>query len=201
ERQIQALRREHEARVETAVARERAAMARELHDVAAHHLSGIAVMTGAIGRQIDVDPEAAKAAVQRVRGETTAMLDELRSLVRLLRDAPAVGQGAEVEEARVETLATIPALVERVRASGVQVSLEVLGTADGPPPGEVVGPLAQLSVYRTVQECLANAARHAPGAACAVVLDARDPAALVVSVRNDPPTFTSAPPARHGFEP
>jgi len=186
-RQVEALSREHSARVETAVARERTAMARELHDIAAHHLSGIAVMTGAIGRQIDVDPEAAKAAVQRVRAETSAMLDELRALVRLLRDTP------DEAEHPVETLAAVPAVVERAHAAGVDATLTVLGS-----PAEqwdAVGPLAQLAAFRTVQECLANVVRHAPGARCEVVLDARDAAVLQVSVTNGPPP---AQPGRPG---
>lgn len=186
-RQVAALSREHGARVEAAVARERAEMARELHDIAAHHLSGIAVMAGAISRQIDVDPQAAKAGVERVRAETSAMLDELRSLVRLLRDTPAPDDG----ESRVESLTSIPDLVDRVRAAGVDATLTVLGTDDGRPPADSVGTLAQLAVHRTVQEALANVVRHARGARCEVVLDARDASALVVSVRNGPP---SAPP-------
>ena len=61
--------------------------------------------------------------------------------------------------------------------------------------GIEVGPLAQLAAYRTVQESLANAARHAPGARCEVVVDARDRAHVVVTVRNDPAT---APPPTAG---
>lgn len=188
---IEALSREHSARIEAALAGERAAMARELHDIAAHHLSGIAVMTGAIAGQIDTDPEGAKAGVQRVRAETTAMLDELRSLVRLLRDARPAEEGGDEG---VQTLAAVPALVDRARASGVGATLAVLG-----PGGEqvvpvegassvasTIGPLAQLAAYRTVQECLANVVRHAPGARCEVVLDARDPATLLITVRNGP---------------
>lgn len=182
-RQVEALSREQGARLEAAVARERAAMARELHDIAAHHLSGIAVMTGAIGRQIDVDPEAAKAGVERVRAETSGMLDELRSLVRLLRESP------EEAEHPVETLAAVPGLVERARAAGVDASLTVLGNPAA--QWDAVGPLAQLATFRTVQEALANVVRHAPGARCEVVLDARDPVVLRVGVTNGPP---SAPP-------
>ncbi|WP_432491255.1 sensor histidine kinase [Kineococcus gypseus] len=189
-RQVEALAREHDARVEAAVARERAAMARELHDIAAHHLSGIAVMTGAIGRQIDVDPAAAKAAVQRVRTETSAMLDQLRALVRLLRDAP------EDTARPVEALAAVPALVERARAAGVDASLTLLGDPAG--RWGAIGPLAQLAAFRMVQECLANVVRHAPGARCEVVLDARDPAVLRVGVVNGPapvpPPASAAPP-------
>ncbi|GAB7189894.1 hypothetical protein NUM3379_06000 [Kineococcus sp. NUM-3379] len=192
-RQVEALSREHGARVEAAVARERAAMARELHDIAAHHLSGIAVMTGAIGRQIDVDPAAAKEAVQLVRAETSAMLEELRTLVRLLREAP------EDAERPVETLAAVPALVERARAAGVEATFTVLGNPAG--HWGAIGPLAQLAAFRTVQECLANVIRHAPGARCEVVLDAREPAVLQVGVLNGPPPAPAAPEAGRGNRP
>jgi signal transduction histidine kinase len=182
--QAQAVGREQVALVEVAVARERTAMARELHDIAAHHLSGIAVMTGAIGRQIDTDPEGAKEAVLRVRQQSTAMLRDMRRLVGLLREEPIVG-GLPMP-VREESLEGIGHLVESARSSGTEVDLAVLDRGDGRPAGAEVGPLAQLSAYRTVQEALANAARHAPGAACHVVVDSRDPARVRVTVANDP---------------
>ena len=177
--QARAVAREQAALVEVAVARERTAMARELHDIAAHHLSGIAVMTGAIGRQIDTDPQGAKGAVEQVREQSTAMLRDMRSLVGLLREGPTDAAPAAV--ARQESLTGITGLVEAARATGADVRLTVLDRVDGQSPGAVVGPLAQLAAYRTVQEALANAARHSPGARCEVVVDARDPAAVVVT--------------------
>lgn len=80
---------ETEARIQSALDRERTAMARELHDIAAHHLSGMAVMTAAISTQIDTDPPAAKRAVQQVRDQCTDLLTDLRSLVGLLRETGA----------------------------------------------------------------------------------------------------------------
>jgi signal transduction histidine kinase len=177
--------REQAALVQVAVARERTAMARELHDIAAHHLSGIAVMTGAIGRQIDTDPEGAKRAVRQVREQSTEMLRDMRSLVGLLREGPTDPAPAAV--ARQESLSGIAGLVDAARATGADVRLDVLDRADGRPTGAEVGPLAQLAAYRTVQEALANAARHAPGARCQVVVDARDPAAVLVTVENEAP--------------
>jgi signal transduction histidine kinase len=193
-----AVAREQAALVQVAVARERTAMARELHDIAAHHLSGIAVMTGAIGRQIDVDPEGAKAAVQQVREQSTAMLRDMRSLVGLLREEP-----TEVAPSagRQESLSGITALVDAARTTGADVRLTVIGRADGRPPGVEVGPLAQLAAYRTVQEALANAARHSPGAHCEVVVDARDPAEVLVTVSNGAPREGPGPalPVSGGF--
>jgi len=72
------------------------------------------------------------------------------------------------------------------------VTLSVLGTDDGEVPEHAARPLAQLAVHRAVQEALANVLRHAPGARCEVVVDARTPGTLVVSVRNGPP---AGPPA------
>lgn len=185
--------REHDALVQVAVERERTAMARELHDIAAHHLSGIAVMTGAIGRQIDVDPAGAKAAVAQVREQSTAMLRDLRHLVVLLRDDDAPGEQAGV--VRMETLAGVAELVAGARAQGLDVALRRSGPVDTLAASGALGPLAQLVVYRTVQEALANAGRHAPGAACEVHLDARTDDLLVVTVRNGPPPHDAAAPA------
>ncbi|WP_141372050.1 sensor histidine kinase [Cellulomonas cellasea] len=190
--------REHDALVQVAVERERTAMARELHDIAAHHLSGIAVMTGAIGRQIDVDPAGAKIAVAQVREQSTAMLRDLRNLVVLLRDTDAPGDADGA--VRMETLAGVAELVDRARESGLDVTLERSGPVDELAATGSLGPLAQLVVYRTVQEGLANASRHAPGARCEVLLDAGDGSALVVTVRNGPPPDgTDLPPHEPGY--
>lgn len=165
-----AIEREHDARLEAAVARERTSMARELHDIAAHHVSGIAVMAAAIERQIDADPDAAKHSVRQVRVQSRALLDDLRRLVGLLRDADHVDQ--------VETVDAIERLVADARASGREVTLHVDGRTDG------IGPLGQLVAYRMVQEALANAALHAAGARCDVVIDGTRPGSVVVTVRN-----------------
>lgn len=199
EGQVQALAREHEARVQAAVADERTAMARELHDIAAHHLSGIAVMTAAIPGQIDTDPAGAKVAVRQVREQSTALLRDLRSLVGLLRDSATDtgtdahsdnGQPESTDAAgtrtRPETLAGIAPLVEELSHTGPDLQLAVLQRS--PQLGSGIGPLAQLAAYRMVQESLANAARHAPGAFRRVTVDDRDPRCLTLTVDNDPST-------------
>ncbi|TDW48193.1 signal transduction histidine kinase [Curtobacterium sp. PhB42] len=185
--------REQDALVDAAVSRERAAMARELHDIAAHHLSGIALMAAVIDRQIDSDPERAHEGARQVREQSTAVLDDLRRLVGLLReDVPA--------ERAVETVAGIVDLVERARFRS-DVRLDVLAgdhargaqaLADG------VGPLAQLAAYRTVQEALANAALHAPSALCTVTVDDRDPTRVVIRVENARAAAPAAPTSPSG---
>lgn len=185
--------REQDALVDAAVSRERAAMARELHDIAAHHLSGIALMAAVIDRQIDSDPERAHEGARQVREQSTAVLDDLRRLVGLLRDdAPA--------ERAVETVAGIVDLVERARFRS-DVRLDVL--AGDRPRGEQaladgVGPLAQLAAYRTVQEALANAVLHAPSAPCTVTVDDRDATRLVIRVENARAAVPAAPTSPSG---
>ncbi|MEI5676574.1 MULTISPECIES: sensor histidine kinase [unclassified Nocardioides] len=190
---IRALEREQDALVQAAVARERTAMARELHDIAAHHLTGIAVLSAAIATQVDTDPAGAKAAVAEVRRESTAVLRDLRRLVGLLREDDGVAAGV-----RTETLAGLTGLVEQARVAGQQVDLELRADPDRE-MGTGVGPLAQLATYRMVQEALANAARHAPGAPCTVTVDDRDAAALVVTVTNGPAPRPADPGVRGGL--
>lgn len=186
----EAMRRERAAVVQAAVSRERTAMARELHDIAAHHVSSIALMSAAIERQIAADPDAARASVRQVREQSRVLLDDLRQLVGLLRRDEALTAG-------VETLETIPELVETARAAGRSVDLDVVSGRSQ------VGPLGQLVVYRMVQEALANAARHAAGAACRVMLDGSADDVFVATVRNGPGVTdapVSAPEAqREGF--
>ncbi|MBC7633252.1 histidine kinase [Aeromicrobium sp.] len=179
---------EQAALTQAAVARERVAMARELHDIAAHHLSGIAVMTAALDRQIDTDPAGAKTAVRQVRQQSTAMLRDLRSLVALLREDDAGRAGPEVgPDVGPETLQGIPTLVETARLAGRDVALSIFGAPAAQIPLLSIGPLAQLAAYRTVQESLVNAARHAPGSRSEVVVDVRDPSEVTIVVRNDAP--------------
>ena len=184
ERELIARADEQEARTEAALAAERTAIARELHDIAAHHLSGIAIMASAISQQVDTDPAAAKASLKDVRTQTRTLLDELRGLVTLLRS----DDGATVA---VESLAGIEALVESAHMRGQAVTLtfaSATDTADATlttPAAltEGIGPLSQFAAYRTIQEALANAARHAPGAACNVTLTST-PQALEIEIIN-----------------
>ncbi|WP_157677072.1 sensor histidine kinase [Auraticoccus monumenti] len=172
-----AVAREQDALVRAVVAGERTAMARELHDIAAHHLSGIALMAAAVDRQIDTDPERAKRSVRQIRTQSTAVLDDLRRLVGLLRESGDATRS-------VHTLEAVAELVEGRRATGADVELVTLRAEDGRPLGTGTGPLAQLGLYRIVQESLANAARHAPGAPVMVEVDDRSAEALTLSVTN-----------------
>ena len=187
EREALALAGELEARTEAALAAERTAIARELHDIAAHHLSGIALMSSAISQQIDTDPAAAKSGLADVRAQTRTLLDELRGLVALLR------QDGDVSTA-VESLAGLETLVPEAAQRGLDVQLLLPEGATVRELARGIGPLSQFAAYRTVQEAIANAARHAPGGRCAVQLaDAGD--ALEVVVTNGPASHGAGTPA------
>lgn len=192
-RELRALTRERDALVDATVARERTAMARELHDIAAHHMSGIALMASAVERQLATDPDAARESARAIRAESTAVLQNLRRVVGLLREDGAV-------ERSVENFASVAELVDTVAAARPgEVRLTILRSGDGGSLGDGVGPLAQLAAFRTIQEALANSGMHAPGAACIVEIDDTRPSDVRVLVRNEPPAVVSSESSNGGF--
>ncbi|MFG6502480.1 sensor histidine kinase [Microbacterium sp. P05] len=139
---------------------ERTALARELHDIAGHHLSGIIVSAQAATALTRNDPERARAMMQTVQDEARTTLADLRRTVGLLRndDDPQSPGGPSPTPA----IAGVAALVEAARERGQHIEFNVVGEA------RALGPLAETAAYRMVQESLANAARHASGAVCRV---------------------------------
>jgi signal transduction histidine kinase len=147
------------------VLRERARLARELHDVIAHGLSEVTVRAdSAPHRLADVSPAVA-AEFDAIAEAARAALGELRQVLGVLRD-PAGGAGT----APLPGLAELPALT-----GGIPL------TVDARP--ETVPPVVQLTAYRVVQEALSNVRRHAPGTTAAVTVTG-DPDTLRVSVTN-----------------
>ncbi|HEV7950113.1 MAG TPA: histidine kinase [Glaciihabitans sp.] len=140
----------------------RTAMARELHDIAAHHLSGIIVGAQAASALAESDPARTREMLRTVQQDARTTLADLRRTVGLLRSDNPDEVGASPQ---VPSLARIPALVETARSRQQSVEL----TLDGQP--RPLGPLAETAGYRMVQESLANAAQHAPGATCHVQVE------------------------------
>ncbi|HEY8338793.1 MAG TPA: sensor histidine kinase [Egibacteraceae bacterium] len=183
------LEREREERAQRAVADERNRIARELHDVAAHHLSAIIVQAGAADRLIDRDPAAAHAALEDIRSQGRETLTALRQLVGIMRAGDSDTDG----RAPQPTLARIDRLVAEARDHGMTVEVTTAG-ADRPVP-----PAVDLAAYRVVQEALSNVRRHAPGATTQVTVTA-GAAELAVTVRNSaPPEGWSAPRDGDGY--
>jgi signal transduction histidine kinase len=156
-----------------AVLEERARIAREMHDVVAHHMSMIAVQAETAPYRITDLPPPALAEFGTIAAGAREALGDMRRLLGVLR--------AETDESLRTPqpgLSDVAALVETAQRAGVEVTLAEDDVAEVP---EAVG----LAAYRIVQEALANAARHAPGGPVRVsVRGTAD--ALWVEVGNDP---------------
>lgn len=148
--------REHERvlHAQTVLARERAQLAREMHDVVSHQVSLIAVQAGAL--QVASKDPGAREAAHTIRSLSVNTLDELRHMVTLLR----ASGGNETELAPQPTLAGLQQLITN---SGIETTL----TGRLPPD---ISTTAQRTVYRTIQEALTNVRKHAPGARAEVCL-------------------------------
>jgi signal transduction histidine kinase len=154
---------------------ERLRIARDLHDVAAHTLTTINVQAGVAAHLVDRDPAVARDALATIEAASHEALDELRTIVGVLRQ-PGNGN-APLEPA--PGLATVDTLIEYARGGGLQVSLEVEGDRPQRVPEAV-----QLAAFRIVQESLTNVRRHAPGAAAHVGIAYRSDR-LRLAVEND----------------
>jgi signal transduction histidine kinase len=158
---------------ERAVAAERARIARELHDVVAHHMSVMTIQAGAARRLLDSDPEQTRAALAAVEEAGRQGLGAMPGLLRALRED---GQGGGL--APQPTLGGLDVLVAQVAAAGLPVALRIEGTPR-PLPAAV-----DLSAYRVAQEALTNTLKHAgPARAELVVRYGRD--ALEVTAVDD----------------
>ncbi|WP_167473057.1 sensor histidine kinase [Nocardia arthritidis] len=184
------LRCEQRLRVEHAVAKERMQIARELHDVVAHHISVISMQAGVARYVFDSDPPTARTAVRTIGDTSRETLEELRRILHLLRagDAP-----PETEIEPAPGFAGLAALIERVRGVGVDAELTVTGAVDDLPSG------LQLAVYRVIQEALTNVLKHAGPCRAGVVVH-RDSRQLTVTITNEGPLVaeTKAANGSHG---
>ncbi|WJL94368.1 sensor histidine kinase [Microbacterium sp. ET2] len=144
------LERERELTAAQAVALDRLKIARELHDVVAHHVSAMGVQAGAARAVIEKDPDAARAALSGVESSARSALDELRHLLQTLRTAD-----ADTDEGSTLSLDDLEALVRHAEDNGLPTTFTVVG--DPLPVPYVV----QVNLYRIAQEALTNARRHA----------------------------------------
>ncbi|MBY3794260.1 two-component sensor histidine kinase [Rhodococcus fascians] len=146
----------HRERLETALDNERRTMARELHDVAAHHLTGMLIQAKASKTLITSDPEQARELLTGAIGHGQRTLDSLRQIVGILR--PTDNDGGAPQP----MISDITDLVEQSRMSFASIDFEVTGDAAR------MDSAVQLTCFRIVQESLSNARRHAPGCAALV---------------------------------
>jgi signal transduction histidine kinase len=164
-------------RAKRAVLEERARIAREMHDVVAHHMSMIAVQAETAPYRVPGLPDAAREELTSIAAAAREALTDMRRLLGVLR-----ADQEKIEKTPQPGYAQIADLVATAQRSGLPLSAEISATSD---LSERIG-LAEpsgLAAYRIVQEALANAARHAPGAP--VRLEARaGTTTLEVSVHN-----------------
>ncbi len=151
------LERERDQQGRLAAATERARIAREMHDIVAHNLSVIVALADGAGFMAESDPRRSADAMEQVSQTGRHALGEMRRLLGVLRD----DGGAAL--APQPGLADIDGLLERLRAAGLRVTLETSGDPIA------LGPGAELTVYRLVQEALTNTLKHAGADVAATV--------------------------------
>ncbi|MER6348197.1 sensor histidine kinase [Streptomyces sp. NPDC001595] len=132
---------------------ERTTIARELHDVVAHHMSVVAIQAEAAPYRVENPPPELERAFATIRENAVAALTELRRVLGVVR-----AEDYAAPDAPQPTLADLDALLANVREAGPGVTKTVTGAVRQLPQG------VELSAYRIVQEALSNTLRHAPGA-------------------------------------
>jgi signal transduction histidine kinase len=172
ERRARVAERERDVAAREAVVEERGRIARELHDVIAHHVSMMVMQAGAERRVLPDEQAATREVLATIEHTGRGALTETRRLLGMLR-------GHERDAlAPQPRLADVPALVGQLRDAGLPVDLRVEGEVGELPVG------LELSAYRIVQEALTNALRHA-GDATATVRIRYGPEALELEIVDD----------------
>jgi signal transduction histidine kinase len=161
-----------------AAAVERTRIARELHDVVAHHVSLIAVQAEAATSVLPEQPERATKSVEIIGDTARKALAELRRLLGVLRGPDPVAGSAD--KAPLATMADLPAMLDDVRGAGLAVEFEVTGTAYPVAAG------VDLTAYRIIQEALTNTLKHTEAVAARVTLGF-EPGYLTVRVSDAGP--------------
>ncbi|WP_104162335.1 sensor histidine kinase [Cryobacterium sp. N22] len=194
--------REQALREEAARESERTRIAREMHDVLAHHISLLSLHAGVLTFRTDLTRQETVDAATIIQSNAQLALTELRQILGVLRsrDGDGVGAGSGIAEPPQPTLAELPALLADSREGGMLVSVDASGLAHrtdvvagggGAAPRPTAGPLdldglsesVSRAAYRIIQEALTNARKHAVGAPVTVEIEKRG-GELLVAVRN-----------------
>ncbi|MDL4821883.1 sensor histidine kinase [Actinomadura opuntiae] len=157
---------------------ERSRIARELHDVVAHHVSVMTVQAGAARRIIDRDPGSAREAMSTIEEVGRTALSEMRRIVGVLRTERDADQAGR-ELAPQPGLGDLGELLDHVRETGLSVQLWIEGEARTPSPG------VDVAAFRLIQEALTNTLKHAGAQARAWVRLYYTEADLTVEIEDD----------------
>ncbi|WP_240134419.1 sensor histidine kinase [Streptomyces sp. MUM 178J] len=136
---------------------ERTTIARELHDVVAHHMSVVAIQAEAAPYRVENPPPELEQAFATIRENAVAALTELRRVLGVVR-----AEDYQAPDAPQPVLDDVDGLLSNVRDAGLEVEKTVTGAVRELPQG------VELSAYRIIQEALSNTLRHAPGATAKV---------------------------------
>ncbi|MFB6814770.1 sensor histidine kinase [Streptomyces sp. NPDC056347] len=136
---------------------ERTTIARELHDVVAHHMSVVAIQAEAAPYRVENPPPELEQAFATIRENAVAALTELRRVLGVVR-----AEDYQAPDAPQPTLAQLDGLLANVREAGLETEKTITGAVRELPQG------VELSAYRIIQEALSNTLRHAPGAGARV---------------------------------
>jgi signal transduction histidine kinase len=164
---------ERDRQVALAAAEERARIARELHDVVAHHVSLIAVQSEAAAALLPGRPGEASKSVEIIGRTAREALTELRRLLGVLRGPGNIDGRASTSPS--PSISELDGVLGQVRQAGIAVNLRVEGSPSKLPPG------VDLAAYRIVQEALTNTVKHS-GAGEAAVTVSYEPGYVTVSV-------------------
>lgn len=151
--QAEALREARMELADQAVSQERLRIARELHDVVAHHMSAIVVQSALAQEQLEANPPLARRSMRQVEDIGRSALREMRQILGVLR------QDGEERGALnpSPSLTDLPRLYAQARENGLEVAPATEGDLRG------LSPAVELAAYRIVQEALTNAMKYAPG--------------------------------------
>jgi signal transduction histidine kinase len=163
-------------------AAERARIARELHDVVAHHVSLMAVQAEAAASLLPEQPERARQSVDVIGTTARQALAELRRLLGVLR-GPA---DRDVATSPAASLTDLPGVLTTVREAGLPVEFDVTGTP------VVLAPGIELTAFRIVQEALTNTLRHSDAGHARVAI-AYEPGYVTLSVADSGPRRPEPP--------
>ena len=161
ERRTAELAKERERSTSQALALERIWLARELHDVVAHHVSVMGVQASAARVAFDQNPSVARQSLTHIETSARTAVEELHGLLSTLRDAAAdvsdhdPGPEPDTHAAATVGIRQLPALVEQAEAAGLPTRLEIIGDQAG------LSAVLDVNVYRIVQEALTNVRKHA----------------------------------------
>jgi len=172
-----------------AAAAERTRIARELHDVVAHHVSLMAVQAEAASALLPARPDDARRSVEIISDTARQALTELRRLLGVLR-----GPAERLETAPSVSLADLGTVLDQVRDAGLQVDLDIVGA-----PYQLA-PSIDLTAYRIVQEALTNTLRHTAATRASVTLS-YEPGYLGIGVTDRGPRRASPEPPGNGGAP